>query len=112
MVNETKTEKVCAFCDKKQTEVNHLIASHADGPMICDECIGLSVDILTRQFRKLYRDNKQLRLDLKAARACLLEAVEFAEEIVYGDFMPNPGTTQRWREALGEIEKPDESEDE
>jgi len=51
-----------------------------------------------------------LRCDLSTAQTCLREAIGFAEDITYGDFMPDPGTTKRWRRALGEVI--DESEGE
>jgi ATP-dependent protease Clp ATPase subunit len=46
------TDHRCSFCNKREKEVRALISREvggevkAEGPHICDECIGLSLEIL------------------------------------------------------------------
>jgi len=79
--NEVKPEKVCAFCDKKQSEVAQLIARN-ETVVICDECIGISVDILLKHLRRVPSRNDAesklgtLRMEVKLLR----QGKEWAEE--------------------------------
>jgi ATP-dependent Clp protease ATP-binding subunit ClpX len=52
MVKKTDTEKdlCCSFCGKSQNEVKKLIAGPTS--LICNECIGVSVDILREEQKK------------------------------------------------------------
>lgn len=50
--SDDKTEKVCAFCDKRKDEVAQLIARSDKDLAICDECIGMSVDILLKHLKR------------------------------------------------------------
>jgi hypothetical protein len=40
----------CSFCGKARREVKAIIVPHGIGdPAICDECVGLCVDLLARK---------------------------------------------------------------
>jgi len=68
MSNETKPEKVCAFCDKTSREVAHLIARRDGGPMICNECTSLAVEMSMKQFHRLTNELAEKKRELKEAQ--------------------------------------------
>lgn len=88
MNTETKAEKVCAFCDKKQSEVAQLIARN-ETVVICDECIGVSVEILLKHLRWRRVSSKDdvesrlgtLRMEVKLLRQGKGWAEERAEKV-------------------------------
>ncbi len=60
----SKNEKIgslnCSFCGKTQKEVKKLIAG--PGVYICDECIGLCMDIITEEQAKTIKGTEQLKV--------------------------------------------------
>ena len=71
-------DEICSFCDKVKAEVSYLVGRKNGSPMICDECIGLAVEILTKQFRRLRQDNKRLKVALEEKlldHACMRETL-------------------------------------
>lgn len=74
-VKKAPEDLTCSFCGKKQNEVMKLIA----GPMsfICDECIGLCVDILRE-------DNKKRPLNKDGTKTTPKDILKVLNEYVIG----------------------------
>jgi len=51
MTRQASGEQLCSFCHRGRDEVERLIAG-PDGAYICDECVGLCVEILEEERRK------------------------------------------------------------
>lgn len=49
---KTKAELKCSFCEAPQSQCDLLIYTDNDGPSICDDCVGVAVQVIEEHERK------------------------------------------------------------
>ncbi len=59
MPSRSKNNHVCAFCGRSAGQVNRLISSPDEQTYICDECVGLCMDILEEDWDNVPKKKKQ-----------------------------------------------------
>ena len=59
MPSRSKNNHVCAFCGRNAGQVNRLISSPDEQTYICDECVGLCMDILEEDWDNVPKKKKQ-----------------------------------------------------